>query len=63
MSIRGWLNLSLGVAAATMSTAGGCEAPDPGFHQRTRTEAIAHRTAQKKRRAAKKARKINRRHK
>jgi hypothetical protein len=62
MSPRSWLGMSLGICAAT-AIAGG-EAPDPSFQMtRTRTEAIAHRIAQKKRRAAKKARRINRRRK
>lgn len=62
MGLKGFFGACLGIGAATMSTIGGCEASDPGF-QRTRAEAIAHRIAQKKRRAAKKARKINRRRK
>lgn len=61
MGLKSWLGItSIGIAAATMSTAGGCDTSNPGI-QRTKREAIAHRIAQKKRRAAKKARKVNRR--
>jgi hypothetical protein len=55
MGLKSWLGKIFGIGSAKMSTTGGYE-----FY-RTRTEAIAHRIAQKKRRAAKKARKINRR--